>query len=777
MTNKNTQTSKKVKTTEYKLPEDFRFHFSMLEIDDDKEESREDFREFRGSYPICAYEKWLYGYYMWNAGIDIVALYCEQMTISKSFFYSSIWWLRKMTNGLLRNNSVVRKYSQEMLEAKLDGVPEVRRIIEQMYKEEGYVCLSTKTILGIPQCTELLKEHLVKFLASLKKWLRKQDESKLQKSYYMEHLHSFFKLAGISGKMVRRIAEYMLLQQNSSFESQLASLDYKDNQKPLRLTGSEKFNSNDLNRYANILFRSKVASTYSDRGRTLDSKFLLNNFVYAVCFTETENEKIFNAKCLPSMKRTDLTERDFDHIEQVPYLITLLRNALQEKRRGINILLYGEPGTGKTELARMLIQSVTKDAYEVLNNNWTGTFEEKFIKVGDDGCNNRIRTDNFFLIRQILRRNSKGVILYDEAEDFFRKKDDVSQSKGFVNDILENNINPTIWTMNSLGAMEKAYFRRFTYVLNVDELPRSIYKEMIGKLAAKHNIDIDEDTMNICMQYKPNLGIIDKTFANYSLSGYDDQECLRMDILDALQGQNYGEELPPIATNKFNFNPDLINASIDLKELTKQIKKNGRLDFGMLLYGVPGSSKSSYGRYLAEQLGLKVINKNYTELASMYVGETEHNIAALFKEGTRDQAVIILDEADVLLRDRTKARASWEVSQTEALLTEMENYEYPFIMTTNLFEDLDAAVMRRFLYKVKHNYLTSEQVKLAFKHFFGMNIVEDLHLSRLTSGDFALVKKQAEFQGKLKDKHWLIDRLTEEMNQKKDSIASPSIKF
>ena len=128
MTNKNTQASKKVKAVEYKLPEDFRFRFSMLEIDDAKEESREEFREFYGPYPICAYEKWLYGYYMWNAGVDIAKLYCEQMTISKNFFYSAIWWLRKMTNGLLRNNSVVRKYSQEMLEAKLDKVPEIRRI-------------------------------------------------------------------------------------------------------------------------------------------------------------------------------------------------------------------------------------------------------------------------------------------------------------------------------------------------------------------------------------------------------------------------------------------------------------------------------------------------------------------------------------------------------------------------------------------------------------------------------------------------------------------------
>lgn len=766
----------KKKEESYKIPENFTFRLNMVEIDHEcsEEACRETFQEFRGDYPICAYEKYLYAYYMWNAGIDILALYSEDL-VSKSFYCDAVTWLKKLTHSFIHNNPVIRKYTQDKLEVKLNKIPELRKMIEQQYKEEGYVCLSSRVVVGMPKYTQIIQEHIKNLLDELKVWLRKQDESKLQKSFYIHHLHCFLKLAGIKGKIVKRIAEYMLLQQNTTFKQPLFSIDYKDNETPIRLTGSDKFNMGDLLKYSNILFKSTIADGYETK--TKDSKFLLNRFVYMICFTQTTNEKVFYERCLPAMKKTDLTVKDFQHIEQVPYLLTLLENALKEKRKGVNILLYGKPGTGKTALAKVLIQSVTKDAYEVLSTQWTGLFEGRFLKTGDDINNNRMRTDNFMLIRQILKKNSKGVILYDEAEDFFRKKNETDQPKGFVNNILENNINPTVWTTNNLNCMEESYFRRFTYVLNIEELPKDIYEDMLDKLAYKYNLDIDDETRNICMQYKPNLGLLDKTFSNFQLSGYDDQECLRTDILDALKGQNYGEDLPVLSINKFNFNPDLINASIDLKELTKQIKKNGRLDFGMLLYGVPGSSKSSYGRYLAEQLGLKVINKNYTELASMWVGETEHNIANLFKEGTRDQAVIILDEADVLLRDRTKARASWEVSQTEALLTEMEKYEYPFIMTTNLFEDLDMAVMRRFLYKVKHGYLKVDQVKLAFKHFFGINIKEDLHLSRLTSGDFALVKKQAEFQGKLKDKSWLIDRLTEEMNQKKDILSSPAIHF
>jgi SpoVK/Ycf46/Vps4 family AAA+-type ATPase len=161
----------------------------------------------------------------------------------------------------------------------------------------------------------------------------------------------------------------------------------------------------------------------------------------------------------------------------------------------------------------------------------------------------------------------------------------------------------------------------------------------------------------------------------------------------------------------------------------------------------------------------------------MWVGETEKNIKNLFAQAEAEKALIILDECDVLLRDRGKAMRSWEISQTEALLTCMEFHPYPFIMTTNLYDDLDPAVMRRILYKVKHDYLTDDQVKLAFKYFFDIEITERLNLSKLTSGDFAVVKKQAEFSGYLNNKDLLIEKLTEEMNQKKMLEHVPEIKM
>lgn len=759
-----------------KLPKSFLFRLNMVDFDERAEECcKEEFQEFQGDYPICAYEKYLYIYYMINAGQDICKLYCESL-VSKSFYSSITWWLKRLTHSFVHNHPIIRKYTVDKLEAKLNAIPELRELCAKHYNKEGYVRLTGSAVLNLPQYTSIIYDHVSNLMKDLKAWCDKQDLNTIDKSYYLRHLHCFLKLAGIKNTNVRKIAEYMILCQNHAFEMHLGAMYYKTNEAPPILAGCKNFKVSDLLKYMNILFSNNVAGAFQNK--CMDSKFLLSSFVYSICFTETATDEQFYEKCLPALKKTELTLKDFKHIEQLPYLVTLLENALKEKRKGINILLYGKPGTGKTALAKVLIQAVTSEGYEVLNTDWKGVFDERFVRSGESGAGNKLRIDNFYLIKQILRQNSKSVILYDEAEDFFRKKDDISQSKGVVNDVLEENKNPTIWTTNSITCLEESYFRRFTYVLNVEELPRDLYKEMLDKLANKYNLELDEDTENICMQYKPNLGLIDKSFSNFQLSGYDDQEFLRTNLLDALKGQKYGEDLDPLVNNKFSFYPELLNTSIDLRELTEQIKSNGRLDFSLLLYGVPGSSKTSFGRYLGEQLGLKVINRNYTELASMYVGETEHNIADLFRDGTRDQALIILDECDVLLRDRAQARASWEVSQTEALLTEMERYEYPFIMTTNLYDTLDPAVMRRILYKVKHDYLTPDQVKLAFKLFFGLTIRENLHLSRLSSGDFAVVKKQAEFQGKLKDKAWLIERLSDEMSNKREfRLASNSIKM
>lgn len=92
------------------------------------------------------------------------------------------------------------------------------------------------------------------------------------------------------------------------------------------------------------------------------------------------------------------------------------------------------------------------------------------------------------------------------------------------------------------------------------------------------------------------------------------------------------------------------------------------------------------------------------------------------------------------------------------MLTQMEKHPYPFICTTNLMDSLDKASLRRFTFKVKYDYMTSEQVTKAFEYFFGIKNVH-LNSNTLAPGDFVVVKEKAEIMDCLNNKDELIKML------------------
>ena len=81
--------------------------------------------------------------------------------------------------------------------------------------------------------------------------------------------------------------------------------------------------------------------------------------------------------------------------------------------------------------------------------------------------------------------------------------------------------------------------------------------------------------------------------------------------------------------------------------------------------------------------------KRASDLMSKYLGENEKNIAAAFKQAEQDGAVLLIDEVDSFLLDRRNARASWETSLVNEMLTQMESFTGVFVASTNLMNDLD----------------------------------------------------------------------------------------
>lgn len=224
-----------------------------------------------------------------------------------------------------------------------------------------------------------------------------------------------------------------------------------------------------------------------------------------------------------------------------------------------------------------------------------------------------------------------------------------------------------------------------------------------------------------------------------------------------------------------NFNFDMVNSDKDLKDLINKLKKSKSKQYSLLLYGEPGSGKSYFGKYLAQELGMSVIKKRASDLMDRWVGATEKNIKDAFNEAKEKNAILIFDEADSFLFNRKNSKQEYTVAQVNEMLTQMEDHPLPFICTTNLKEGLDPASFRRFIFKIKYNYMNPNNIKAGIKEYFNKDVslddINNKELQYITAGDFVTTKKKLDIleNGKYKS-NTILQYLREEQDEKNIKI-------
>ena len=138
---------------------------------------------------------------------------------------------------------------------------------------------------------------------------------------------------------------------------------------------------------------------------------------------------------------------------------------------------------------------------------------------------------------------------------------------------------------------------------------------------------------------------------------------------------------------------------------------------------------------------------------------------------------------DGLLQDRSGASRSWEITQVNELLQQqMENFDGVMVAATNFSKNLDAAVMRRFTFKLEFDYLDDAGKKAFFERMFRTTLSEgeysDLKaLRNLAPGDFRTVRQEQFYLGGEVTNADSIAALKEECALKKDGNHSAHIGF
>jgi SpoVK/Ycf46/Vps4 family AAA+-type ATPase len=469
---------------------------------------------------------------------------------------------------------------------------------------------------------------------------------------------------------------------------------------------------------------------------------------------------------------TPLTLMDYPHLSsQLEILVPYLRYSIENKKAGTNILFYGRPGTGKTELVKAITQEIGMSLYEV---SYADDDEDPI-----EGTK-RLRA---YRTAQSLFSQKPIILMFDEIEDVISAETDGlfgskkrQNNKGWINRILESNAIPTIWITNSVRSMDDAIVRRFDMAIEVPIPPKSKRREIIEQysksLLSNESVKMIAENENVAPAIITRAAKVMDAIKDQTP---DASKSFEMLINNTLKAQGLGDinktmegALPD------SYDPSYVNTSMDLKQLLAGIRDSNSAR--LCLYGVPGTGKSAFGKWIARELDKPFLLKKGSDLISMWVGGTEKNIANAFREAKDEGAVLVFDEVDSFLQDRRSAKASWEVTQVNEMLVQMENYEGIFIATTNLMSGLDQASLRRFDLKLEFGYLTGENAISLFEaeaKMMGIHTIERSvrsaveSLNQLAPGDFAAVRRQSRFAPILTADD-LFDRLRDEIAIKEE---------
>jgi SpoVK/Ycf46/Vps4 family AAA+-type ATPase len=464
--------------------------------------------------------------------------------------------------------------------------------------------------------------------------------------------------------------------------------------------------------------------------------------------------------------KSTLVMEDFAFVaEDARVLCSLLANAVARKEAGVNILLYGPPGTGKTELAKVVAQSVGLELFEV-----------EYADRDGNSLSGRDRYRSLQIAQVFLKGSAQAALLFDEVEDVFppissetahllARADAVAapngsvSGKAWVNQILESNIVPTIWVTNRIEQIDPAFRRRFAYHLELKSPPPGAREGVVRKTLARVQVsDVFVARLTSRKGLTPAQIRTAVRFAELASPGATDAGPQDMEGLIERQLRNADLALGNRAMDgareqaATRYDPALLNVSTryEIPKMVQALK--ARAHGTLCFYGPPGTGKTALAEHIASSLGRPLLLRQASDLMSKYIGETEQNMAAMFREAEAENAVLLLDEADSFLQDRRGAQRTYEVTEVNEMLQGMERFHGIFICTTNLMDRIDQAALRRFTFKIQFKPLTALQRETLFVTEACQGDAQQLQspvrarlgaLDQLCPGDFAAVRRQA----------------------------------
>ena len=620
--------------------------------------------------------------------------------------------------------------------------------------------------------------------------LLKEKENMAKNDRMNSKLRLLQKTFKLSNNEINGIVFLYILREEEDFEAMLSN--------PYRKLNIYKYYADTFSELLKIK-KSESIKVFSRGSSLYKLEFVNNRFELQTQIIEYLNGftdsallstlyKKSSEKSLP-LKAHSIRKKDNDIIKNI------ILN--KEKNKGVNILLYGLPGTGKTEYIRSLATDLKYNLYEILSDN-----NSNQKSVSNEQSFNRYTS--FFACQNTIPPD-KSIILIDEADELlngdslnsifaFFGGGSRNSEKNKINELLDTTTTVNFWITNHFKNIDASTRRRFDYSIQFKKFDYKQRLTVWKSSLKKHNLSESfkkNQISNLAEKYEINAGGIDIVLRNYKrMPKTKRTEELLISLIKShlkiMRIESNNKHLN--STKKYTLKhlniqgEHSISDGLDIiSEFSKFMRtadyKNSEIkNMNLLLYGHPGTGKTEFVKFMAKKINRKLIVKQGSDFLGMYVGETEQNIKNAFAEAEQEGAILFIDEADGLLFDRGKSQRSFEMTQVNEILTQMENFRGIFVCSSNFRENMDRATFRRFNLKFEFDYLTQKGVFGFYKTFLSKFIDSQLTkidkkelaaITGLTPGDFKVVEQKYIFFKKKKLTHQLlINALKEEVRYK-----------
>ena len=181
---------------------------------------------------------------------------------------------------------------------------------------------------------------------------------------------------------------------------------------------------------------------------------------------------------------------DFAHLGELRDLAAKVVAAANRRNsnhaRGANILFYGPPGSGKSEIAKRLGARVGYSVHFIGESN---------DENAEPSRNQRVAA--LMIANAIGGLAGRTIFVVDEADDLFVGVDDEDASsrrgsKVFMNRLIERAVAPTVWIANDVDRLGPAMIRRMNLVLRFPKPALSVRKRIVSRISRSERFPLDE---------------------------------------------------------------------------------------------------------------------------------------------------------------------------------------------------------------------------------------------------------------------------------------------